>query len=145
MWADVRGFFWVHPIRGYGFWAIWEVPALTADSYARLGGYGSAHNAALEVALGLGVIGLLIYLVICGAAIGGPFVWYWCQRSTAAWWWALVVIFLAAEQLMESFVLWHSYIWVLFLAAALAPFGRSVPPKPIDAPLLSTPTDGLTK
>ena len=24
IWADVRAFFWVHPVRGYGFWAIWE-------------------------------------------------------------------------------------------------------------------------
>ena len=126
IWADARGFFWVHPVRGYGLGAIWEKPELTADSYARLGGYGSAHNGALEVALGLGIIGLVFYLVICGAAIGGQFVWFWRRPSTAAWWWALVVVFLVAEQLMESFVLGHSYIWVLFLAAALAPFGRTV-------------------
>lgn len=126
IWAHAREFFWVHPVRGYGFWAIWERPEVTAESYARLGNYGSAHNAALEVAIGLGVVGLVFYLGICGAAIGGPFAWYWSRRSTAAWWWALVVVFVVAEQLMESFVLWHSYIWVLFIAAAMAPFGRTV-------------------
>jgi exopolysaccharide production protein ExoQ len=123
IWADVRSFIRVHPLRGYGFWAFWDRQDLTAASYARLGPYGSAHNSVLEVLLMLGLVGLIFYLVICGAAILGPLVWSWRRQSVAAWWWSLVVVFLVAENLTESFVLWHSYIWVLFLAAAFAPFG----------------------
>lgn len=125
IWADVRSFIRVHPLRGYGFWAFWDRQDLTAASYARLGPYGSAHNSVLEVLLMLGFVGLVVYFVICGAAILGPFVWSWRRQSVAAWWWSLVLVFLLAQNLTESFVLWHSYIWVLFLAAALAPFGPS--------------------
>ena len=133
MWADVRSFIRVHPVRGYGFWGFWDRADLTADTYARLGAYGSAHNSVLEVTLMLGFVGLVFYLIICGAAIAGPLVWSWRRPSVAAWWWCLVMVFLVAENLTESFVLWHSYIWVLFLAAALAPFGPSARADPMDA------------
>ena len=125
IWADVRSFIRVHPVRGYGFMAFWDRSDLTAESYSRLGAYGSAHNSVLEVLLMLGLVGLIIYLVICGAAVLGPFVWIWRNPSIAAWWWCLVVVFLVAQNLTESFVLWHSYIWVLFLASAVAPFGSA--------------------
>ena len=76
----------------------------------------------------LGFVGLVAYLVICGAAILGPLVWSWREQSVAAWWWCLVIVFLVVQNLTESFVLWQSYIWVLFLAAALAPFGTASRP-----------------
>ena len=123
IWADVRSFIRVHPLRGYGYWGFWDRQDLTAETYARLGPYGSAHNSVLEVLLMLGLVGLVIYLIICGAALLGPFVSSWRRPSVAAWWWSLLIVFLVAQNLTESFVLWHSYIWVLFVAAALAPFG----------------------
>lgn len=126
IWQDVRGFIAERPWRGYGFWAFWDRPDLTAATYARHGdAYGSAHNSVLEVLLGLGIVGLVLYLMIGCFAIVGIGRWTWRSVSLASVWWAMVLAFVVAENLMESFVLWHSYQWVLFVAAAAVPF-RSV-------------------
>lgn len=124
IWDDVRGFIAERPLHGYGYWAFWDRSDLTYQTYMRVGtAYGSAHNSALEVLLGLGAIGFGLYLAIAVASIGGVFGWLWGHPSLASGWWAVLVVFLTAENLTESFVLWHSYIWVLFVAAALVPFG----------------------
>jgi exopolysaccharide production protein ExoQ len=126
IWDDVRGIIQQRPWRGYGFHAFWNRPDLTAATYARHGSeYASAHNSVLEVTLGLGVIGLITYLAIGLAMIAGLCAWVWQRPGLASWWWALLAMFIVTQNLMESFVLWHSYLWVLFVAAALAPFGRS--------------------
>ncbi len=123
IWHDVRQFIAVHPWRGYGYWAFWDRADLTAGTYARHGdAYSSAHNSVLEVVLGLGVIGLVFYIAIGLTAIAGIAAWTWRTGSLASWWWALVFAFLFAQNLMESFVLWHSYQWILFIAAAVVPF-----------------------
>ncbi|MCE9623098.1 MAG: O-antigen ligase family protein [Actinomycetia bacterium] len=128
IWSDVVGFIRVHPIRGYGYWAFWDRPELTHDSYIRLkSSYGSAHNSALEVMLGLGVVGLVLYLAIGLWALVGLSRLAWFQPSLRSWWWASVFAIVVVQNLTESFVLWHSYLWVLFVAAALVPFNKSDP------------------
>jgi O-antigen ligase len=124
IWDDARQAIQVHPARGYGFWAFWERPDLTEATYARHGAaYGSAHNSVLEVTLGLGGIGLTFYLAIGITAITGIAMWVWRGPSVAAWFWALLLTFVLTQNLMESFVLWHSYNWILFVAAAVVAFG----------------------
>lgn len=140
IWDDVRGFIQIHPVRGHGFWAFWERPDLTAATYARHGDpYGSAHNAILEVTLGLGFIGLVAYLAVLLAAVVGVawLVWrYTTGRSAlAGLWWAVVLAFVLTQTLMESFVLWHSYNWILTIAATVVAFGIGLSgtgPGPVD-------------
>ncbi len=129
IWADVRAAIAVHPVRGYGFWAFWERPDLTAASYARLGVYGSAHNSVLEVALGLGGVGVVLYLGIALCAIVGVATVAWRGGGSAVWW-SVLLAFVLVQSSMESFVLWHSYMWVL-LVAALAASWTSSPPAPV--------------
>ena len=142
IWEDVRGFISHRPWQGYGFWAFWNRSDLTAATYARQGSaYASAHNSVLEVLLGLGIIGLIFYVAIGLFAILGIGAWVWREQSFASKWWAMVFVVIFAQNLMESFVLWHSYLWVLFIAAAIAPFGRATEPigrGPIDTtPLIA--------
>ncbi|CAN5593427.1 hypothetical protein BH10ACT2_BH10ACT2_00230 [soil metagenome] len=128
IWADVRGLIEKRPLLGYGYWGFWDRFDLTVATYARVGSpYGSAHNSMLEVLLMLGMLGGAIFLAICWFSVGGVMNAVWRSRSVATWWWATVMIFLVAENLTESFVLWHSYIWVLFLAGGLTSFGPSNP------------------
>lgn len=123
IWRHVRAFIRVHPYRGYGYWAFWENPALTQGTYYSVGSaYGSAHNSVLEVLLGLGAIGLVFYLCVVLAAIVGISRWLWTAPSVASWWWGVVLVYLVAQNLTESFVLWHSYNWMLFVSASVVPF-----------------------
>ena len=105
------------PIAGHGFFAFWDVPELTAAHELLL--LGSAHNSALEVLLGTGLIGLAPFAVIAAAAAlnaGRDLV-----RNPGAdtWLWTAVVAFALFENASESFVLWFSYNWVIVMAAAL--------------------------
>ena len=133
IWADVRQLIAVHPWRGYGYWSFWERPDLTAGTYAHLGkAYGSAHNSVLEVALGLGAVGLAFYLAVVMFAVVGVAVFVWQGRSVVSWFWAMLLAGVLTESSMESFVLWHSYIWILCVAAALVLFGRRTIAVPTD-------------
>ncbi len=126
IWPDVREAIAVHPVRGYGFWAFWDNAELTAATYARHGSaYASAHNSILEVTLGLGVVGLVLYLAMHVGPIVGIAVRNWRAPDAVSVWWAFVFVYLVAHNLTESFVLWHSYNWMLFVAAGFVGHARS--------------------
>lgn len=128
IWEDMGAFIDDRPWRGYGFWAFWERPDLTAATYARLEKpYGSAHDSVVEVLLGLGVIGLMLYLAVMLAAVAGVSELVWRGRSVFAWFWALMLGSLIVQNLMESFVLWHSYNWILCIAATVVASQAAAP------------------
>lgn len=117
IWRGAGGYIeerWVH---GYGFFSFFEVPgrAFEQQFFDR----GSAHSSVVESLLGLGVIGLAVFLVIAGAAITNALKGAWTRPGAAQWVWLATVTFLLVENLTESFVLWFSYNWVLLCAAAI--------------------------
>lgn len=120
------------PLAGHGFFAFWDVPELIAGH--ELLQDGSAHNSALEVLLGTGLIGLAPFAVIAVAAalnagrdlVGNP--------GADTWLWAAAVAFALFENAAESFVLWFSYNWVIIMAAALRCPGPRRPPLRLGRP-----------
>ncbi|NND73423.1 MAG: O-antigen ligase family protein [Ilumatobacter sp.] len=119
IWSDMLRFIGDRPVQGYGYWAFWDNLDFAWVSYRDVGGYyGSAHNSFYEIALGLGLIGVALFSLVVLAAIGGVARGVWTDHSVAGMWWAVMLGFVLVEHLMESFVLWHSYIWMLLVAAA---------------------------
>jgi len=122
IWIDVRRAISLRPWRGYGFFAFWDNDAFTAATYHNIGSaYGSAHNSVLEVALGLGRIGLAVYVAMGLVMVIGIARSIWTRTDLVRLAWLAMVAFLIAQNSMESFVLWHSYLWALFVAATVAP------------------------
>lgn len=120
------------PLAGHGFFAFWDVPELIADH--ELLQDGSAHNSALEVLLGTGLIGLAPFAVIAVAAAlnaGRDLV---RDPGADTWLWAAVVAFALFENAAESFVLWFSYNWAIIMAAALRCPGPRRPPLRLSPP-----------
>ena len=120
------------PLAGHGFFAFWDVPELIADH--ELLQDGSAHNSALEVLLGTGLIGLAPFAVIAVVAAlnaGRDLV---RDPGADTWLWAAVVAFALFENAAESFVLWFSYNWVIIMAAALRCPGPRRPPLRLSPP-----------
>ena len=114
------------PLAGHGFFAFWDVPELTAAHELLL--LGSAHNSALEVLLGTGLIGLAPFAVIAAAAALNASRDLVRNPGADTWLWAAAVAFALFENASESFVLWFSYNWVIVMAAALrAPEPRRPP------------------
>ena len=110
------------PVSGYGFYAFWDATELLDHALLRR---GSAHNSLMEVALGLGLIGTVPFVVIVMLAARNAGLHLWRRPGADSWMWASVVGFALVENVTESFVLWFSYVWVLLMAAALRP----VPPR----------------
>ena len=106
-----------HPIRGSGFQAFWTVPELIGEH--ELLQRGSAHGSVPEILLGLGSVGLILWLVVVVGAVAGTVRWAWREPNSASWFWLALTTFLVVENATESFVLWFSYNWVLLIAAAL--------------------------
>jgi O-antigen ligase len=105
------------PLHGHGWFSIWTIPEFTSQH--RLLGRGSGHGSFLEVWLGVGVVGLVLFLVIVGLALVWVLRTAWRDPGVASWTWLVLVLFLVGVSLTESFVLWFSYNWVLLMAAAL--------------------------
>ena len=136
IWAAVRELIRVHPVRGYGYWAIWDSSAV-GDLYARVGPIGSAHNSVLETMLAVGILGTVPWAILVLAALGRPVQAVWRRGSIGDIWWLAIIAFAAVENATESFVLWHSYLWVLVVAAAFVPRSSNEPVR--DPPQWRTP------
>jgi O-antigen ligase len=117
IWDDVVGLIDDRPVRGFGYWAFWDQPdvaSLIASTQ------NSAHNGFLEAALGLGLVGALLFAITCGLAITGVARLVWRRRfDIVSCWWAVVLMALLAFNITESFVLWNSYVWALIVAASV--------------------------
>ena len=135
MWSLVWDRVAERPLGGYGFHAFWEVIELLDHALLRR---GSAHNSLMEVALGLGLIGTVPFVVIVGLAARNAGLCLWRRPGADSWMWASVVGFVLVENVTESFVLWFSYVWVLLMAAA----SRPPPPRERDNPSLCTADSG---
>ncbi len=106
------------PLAGYGFFTFWDIEELTQHVLLRR---GSAHNSLVEVALGLGLLGVVPFAAIVIPAARNAGLALWRRPNADTWMWAALVAFLLMENITESFVLWFSYSWVLLMAAALKP------------------------
>ena len=135
MWSLVWDRVAQRPLEGYGFHAFWEVIELLDHALLRR---GSAHNSLIEVALGLGLIGVVPFVAIVVLAAGNACLHVWRRPGADSWMWAAVVGFVLVENVSESFVLWFSYVWVLLMAAALRP----PPPSKRGNPSLRTANSG---
>ena len=105
------------PLQGHGFSAIWTWPEFL-DNHALLD-RGSAHNGALEVLLGLGVLGLVPFAVVVVLAVRNAGRDLLRSPTADTWAWAAVVAVMLIENITESFILRFSYNWVIVMAAAL--------------------------
>ena len=120
IWTLVRARIEDRPAQGFGFTVIWDVPSYSADLYADVGTvFGSAHNSWLEVWLGAGVVGLATYTLLVFVALWNAARDFRSDPSPGTGFWLALVIFLVLENVTESFVLWHSYNWVILAVAAL--------------------------
>ena len=117
MWSGSWEFIDDRWAQGYGFFSFFEVPgrATAAPFFDR----GSAHSSFVEVLLGLGVVGLVLFVVVVVAALTNSIRRAWQSPGLLSWARLAVVVLLVFENVTESFVLWFSYNWVILCAAAL--------------------------
>lgn len=114
IWTQMLAVADMRPWRGWGYWAYWNV----TNSGAVLR-YGSAHNSLIEVYLGLGLVGAVLFVVIVALALVGVCRLVWCSFDTGNGWLAVVAVALVIGHATESFVLWFSLNWALVCSMAV--------------------------
>ena len=127
------------PLHGHGFAAIWSWPEFL-DNHELLD-RGSAHNGALEVLLGLGMLGFVPFAAIVVLAVRNAGRDLLRSPTPDTWMWAAVVAVMLVENITESFILRFSYNWVIVTAAALR-LPKAGTPDPLRGTGRSTRTTG---
>ena len=105
------------PWLGYGYSAFWTGD----DSGLDISWHPTqAHNGFLEVALALGLVGLALFLFVCGRGLIRS-VWFVRQKRTAASFWPLMYFgFVILYNITEATTLGRNNIlWVLFVSALI--------------------------
>ncbi|GLJ78454.1 O-antigen ligase family protein [Microbacterium imperiale] len=120
LWAQVASFVRFEPVRGWGWFGPWsrvDFP-FNAVNYALNDRHTSALSAYVDVVLQLGWVGLLIFIVFAGLALGRAWLVASERRSILYAWTPLILVTLLVDSLFESFTL-HGYGWLMLVLCAL--------------------------
>jgi exopolysaccharide production protein ExoQ len=117
LWPVLVAIILQRPWLGYGYSAFWsgEEPALGISWRPT-----QAHNGFLEVALGLGVIGLGLFIFVLVRGVARAVVHVRQQRSASSYWPLVYFIFATLYNITEPTTLGRNNIlWVLFVSALI--------------------------
>jgi len=120
LWAISFSSIELKPLLGYGYSAFWMVSeeALRINAMLRWT-VPHAHNAYMDLALELGLIGVLLYLAAYVVALWRAVAYMRTDSETSSKWPLVYLCFILLYSLTESSVLVPgSIFWMLFVAAA---------------------------
>ena len=109
---------------GFGYSSFWDSDLAWPLMYGRLDGvqFGSAHSGVFESLLSAGWLGGALFVAVLSVAAVGALRWLLVDTTGMARWWLALLTFVVVEHLVESFVLWHSYLWILLVAGTVVPW-----------------------
>ena len=133
IWEIVKWFSRLHPVRGFGYEAIWadkhlisqvqaahgSLPAATGNGIP--GGYPfAAHNGYYEILLGVGYVGLALFVGFLGFAVWRAFRYAWTRRDVESLWPLAFLVFAIVVNFSESLFVSGEALLVLTVAAAVS-------------------------
>lgn len=127
LWNTILDFVALKPIEGWGWFGPWvrgEYP-FTFINFLLDDRHQSALNAYFDVLLQLGWAGLVLFLVLGGAATVRSWLVASARRSVVYAWTPLMLVTLAVDSMFESFTLTGSGWFLLVLCALRAGQSRS--------------------
>lgn len=123
LWAVLLDKARLRPWLGYGYGAFWRGSTGVSGEVERaMGGWYpyTAHNGLLDIALELGIVGVMIFLVPFVIYGRQALIWGIAQRSLLCLWPLLYLVFLTLSNLVESDLIRKTSIyWVLYVAAVV--------------------------
>lgn len=127
LWNTVLDFSAVQPIQGWGWFGLWgrgQYP-FTYINFQLEERHQSALNAFFDVLLQLGWAGLVLFLILGGAALIRSWLVASARRSVVYAWTPLMLMTLAVDSMFESFTLVGAGWFLLVLCALRAGQSRS--------------------
>jgi exopolysaccharide production protein ExoQ len=119
LWLRVWDWIQVNPLEGWGWMGRWHAEAPYTYITLVVGReHGSSLNAFLDVYLQVGLVGIFLFVLLCGFAFLRSWLLASNRRSTVYAWPALVLVALLATGLTESFLLVEAG-WLLLVICAV--------------------------
>lgn len=118
IWAIVRGFIAQRPYWGWGFEAIWSHPPAVEQAAASYG-FAHAHSAYYEVMLGTGKVGFVLFIVALLVTAWRLFAHAWRVPGVEGVWPLALGVFVAVNNLSESFLGSNEAVWALLVCAGV--------------------------
>jgi O-antigen ligase len=161
IWELVKWFSRLHPVRGWGFEAIWANQHAISQAQAANGslpaaaGKGipggfpfAAHNGYYEILLGVGYVGLALFVGFLAFAVWRAFRYAWFRRDVESLWPLAFLVFAGVVNFSESLFVSGETLFVLTVAAAVAVAkatsshaAADAPPAPAGSARGTTPDD----
>lgn len=126
IWEVDRWFAGHQPWTGWGFEALWTNPKAIDQAYGATGKYPyTAHNGYYEVQIGLGRIGLVLFVAFLAFAAWQAFRYAWRRTDVTSVWPLTFIVFAVIMNFSESFFLASEGITALTVACAVGVTERS--------------------
>jgi O-antigen ligase len=122
LWKECLAYVARRPLLGYGYGSFWTPRKVLEISSRQEWGAAEAHSGYLELALGLGLVGMISYILILVNGIHRAFALHRMARNTGYGFLGLLLVFCGIEGLMESVVVLPSLL-AFFSTVAFARLG----------------------
>jgi len=119
LWEDCFPYIWKRPLLGYGFNAFWTPKNVIQFASAHQWIIVEAHSAYIELALGVGLIGLSAFLLIFISGIKRLMISYWTSFSTSVAFYCAIMVFSFTNGILESTIVnpeWPTLLYLVILA-----------------------------
>jgi hypothetical protein len=125
LWRRVGDFLPFHWLEGWGWTGIWnpQIPPYTALTPTNGRPHDTALNAIVDLALQLGLVGVVLFVVVVGLAFVRSWLLAGRRRSVVHTWPALVLVTLIVVSVAESAIL-TEFGWMLFVICAVKASGE---------------------
>jgi exopolysaccharide production protein ExoQ len=111
-----------HPLLGYGFYAFWQRLEGESGIVIKATGwsFGYAHNGFLEIALQLGLLGLVLFFVTLIQAVRNAWYCFRYEQSGNNDWYILLIVVTIAYNMDEGSVLFpNDLLSILYIVACV--------------------------
>jgi len=119
VWKTCFGYINKRPLHGYGYGGFWSRQRIREISEREYWNINESHSAYIEIALGLGIVGLVFYILLLFGGIKQSIIYYKHTKIIDYLFWILLLLFCTINGALESAVVLPSMIMFLRLVALM--------------------------
>jgi len=117
LWKLCLSYVGKRPIQGYGFGAFWSEINMKKISASENWAIGESHSAYIELALGLGIVGLVFYLSLLIGGFVQSLLKYKNNQNSEFLYLGILLLFCIIDGFLESAIVFPSLIMLLCIIA----------------------------
>jgi O-antigen ligase len=126
LWEQLLPYIAKHPIQGYGYDGFWTSRHIAEISHVQGWVVTQGHSVYIDLSLGLGVVGVVVYILMIIIGIIRAFAYHKLSCNAEYSFLVVALIFIALNGLLESIIIAANQItFITFLIIASMGFSRN--------------------